>query len=73
MSSQGFTHSFSPVKEPWLAVLLSTIFPGIGQIYAGRRLRGALVFGLAIFLLGAIAQLMLSSTDCIELLAECCL
>ncbi|MEM9948027.1 MAG: signal peptidase I [Cyanobacteria bacterium P01_D01_bin.36] len=61
------------MKEPWLAVLLSTIFPGIGQIYAGRRLRGALVFGLAIFLLGAIAQLMLSSTGSIRLAVQCSL
>lgn len=27
-------------KEPWLAVNLSLFFPGIGQIYAGERLRG---------------------------------
>lgn len=27
-------------KEPWLAVNLSKIFPGIGQIYAGNALRG---------------------------------
>lgn len=27
-------------KEPWLAVNLSKIFPGVGQIYAGNILRG---------------------------------
>jgi signal peptidase I len=27
-------------KEPWLAVNLSMIFPGIGQIYSGNALRG---------------------------------
>lgn len=27
-------------KEPWLAVNLSMFFPGIGQIYAGKVLRG---------------------------------
>ncbi len=27
-------------KEPWLAVNLSMFFPGIGQLYAGERLRG---------------------------------
>jgi signal peptidase I len=26
--------------EPWLAVNLSMFFPGIGQLYAGERLRG---------------------------------
>lgn len=27
-------------KEPWLAVNLSMIWPGIGQIYSGNALRG---------------------------------
>ncbi len=27
-------------KHPWLAVLLSKVFPGAGQIYAGARARG---------------------------------
>ncbi len=27
-------------KHPWLAVLLSDVFPGAGQIYAGARARG---------------------------------
>lgn len=27
-------------KEPWLAVILSTIFPGIGQLYSGCTRRG---------------------------------
>jgi signal peptidase I len=38
----------SQVKEPWLAVLLSTIFLGWGQWYAGKRLRGLLILGLQI-------------------------
>lgn len=32
--------SIPPGKEPWLAVNLSMLFPGIGQIYAGKTLRG---------------------------------
>ena len=28
------------VPEPWLAVNLSMFFPGIGQVYAGERLKG---------------------------------
>ncbi len=27
-------------KNPWLAVLLSKMFPGAGQIYAGAKARG---------------------------------
>ena len=29
-------------KEPWLAVNLSTLLPGLGQLYAGQRLRSLL-------------------------------
>ncbi|MEM1254203.1 MAG: signal peptidase I [Cyanobacteria bacterium P01_H01_bin.21] len=36
-------------KEPWLAVNLSSLLPGVGQLYAGKRLRGGLL--LVIFLL----------------------
>ncbi len=41
-------------KEPWLAVLLSYLFPGIGQIYSGKKLRGAIVISI-IFFLNALA------------------
>lgn len=30
-------------REPWLALLLSIIFPGLGQIYYGRRTLGILI------------------------------
>jgi signal peptidase I len=30
-------------KEPWLAVLLSFLIAGLGQIYVGRILRGVLI------------------------------
>ncbi len=36
-------------KEPWLGVNLSFLFPGIGQIYSGKALRGYLL--AAIYLL----------------------
>ncbi len=32
-------------KEPWLAVLLSYILPGFGQIYSGRMYRGMILTG----------------------------
>ncbi|WP_019498173.1 signal peptidase I [Pseudanabaena sp. PCC 6802] len=38
-------------KEPWLVVSLSGIFPGIGQIYAGKALKGWIFIGLALALL----------------------
>jgi len=49
-------------KEPWLAVNLSMILPGIGQIYAGKLLKGCIIL-LSYFLLIAIGGwLMLNST-----------
>lgn len=30
-------------KNPWLAVNLSMFFPGVGQIYAGERVRGGII------------------------------
>jgi hypothetical protein len=29
-------------KEPWLAVNLSMFFPGVGQIYSGKVIRGCI-------------------------------
>ena len=37
-TAKGQNSEFFP--EPWLAVNLSMFFPGIGQLYAGERLRG---------------------------------
>ncbi|MCL1471577.1 signal peptidase I [Argonema antarcticum A004/B2] len=41
-------------KEPWLAVILSTFFPGIGQIYAGQVVRGVvfIIVQIALIFLG---------------------
>ncbi|BDA74082.1 hypothetical protein CAL7716_082480 [Calothrix sp. PCC 7716] len=35
-------------KEPWLAVNLSKIFPGLGQIYSGNKIRGYLIILICI-------------------------
>ncbi len=32
-----------PTRDPWLAVNLSLVLPGLGQLYAGARKRGALL------------------------------
>jgi signal peptidase I len=42
-------------KEPWLSVILSSLFPGIGQIYTGKVLRGSIII---------IIGLVLISTGC---------
>lgn len=33
------------MKKPWLAVLLSFILPGIGQMYVGHHARGWIILG----------------------------
>lgn len=45
---------FSPIqgyKDPWLAVNLSMFFPGLGQLYAGKALRGLIWLITEIFLI----------------------
>ncbi len=41
-------------KEPWLAVNLSSLFPGIGQIYSGKKLKGyfLIFFYIALYIIG---------------------
>jgi signal peptidase I len=41
------TYAQGSDREPWLAVNLSYVFPGLGQIYAGRRGRGWAMLVLA--------------------------
>ncbi len=38
-------------KEPWLAVILSSLFPGIGQIYAGHKIKGVILIISSLYLL----------------------
>lgn len=38
------------MKKKWLSVLLSFIFPGLGQIYLGKILRGVTFIALNISL-----------------------
>ncbi len=50
-------------KDPWLAVLLSKVFPGAGQVYGGEKARGVFFISLTIVLysamvLGALAFLI---------------
>lgn len=49
-------------KEPWLAVNLSRILPGIGQIYAGQSTKGLLIL-LSYFILIGIGGWLILSTS----------
>ncbi|MGD1913926.1 MAG: signal peptidase I [Rivularia sp. (in: cyanobacteria)] len=48
-------------KEPWLAVNLSRLLPGIGQIYSGKRLKGYIILVSYFFFMGLGISLMISS------------
>ena len=49
-------------KEPWLAVNLSRLLPGIGQIYVGRTLEGYIILASYFLFMGiGISQLLSSS------------
>jgi len=41
---------FLPGKDPWLAVFLSIIIPGLGHLYAGRYKTGAALFVVRVLL-----------------------
>lgn len=45
------------LKHPWLAVLLSKIFPGAGHVYGGAKARGVffIAFSLGLYLIMALA------------------
>ena len=64
---------FVSPKEPWLAVLLSTIFPGIGQLYARRTVRGCLLIFLAIALIATGGWCLLSPDGSIFLATQAAL
>ncbi len=46
-------------RNPWLAGLLSALFPGLGQVYAGKRALGA-AFMLAFIIIGNLNAIWLS-------------
>ena len=49
-------------KEPWLAVNISSIFPGVGQIYSGRIARGFFILFILIALFCYASWLILTPT-----------
>lgn len=38
-------------KQAWLAVFLSTVLPGVGQIYAGNKSKGIVFISIVGFFL----------------------
>ena len=54
-NSNEFESSRKQDKDPWLAVFLSNIIPGIGHFYTGKRLAGVL------FLIASIAVALISN------------
>ncbi|MGA1871468.1 MAG: signal peptidase I [bacterium] len=52
-------------KEPWLAVILSMIFPGLGQIYSSRVMRGIFIIIIQNTLICFGGWLLLSATGSI--------
>jgi signal peptidase I len=56
------TTSSTSNKEPWLAVTLSKIFPGIGQIYAGRVVKGWILIAVSVLQLLAAGWFLFSPT-----------
>jgi hypothetical protein len=46
-------------RNPWLAGLLSLLFPGLGQVYIGKRALGA-AFMLAFIIIGNLNAIWLS-------------
>lgn len=46
-------------KNPWLAGLLSILFPGLGQVYAGKQALGG-AFMLAFIIIGNLNAIWLS-------------
>lgn len=51
---------YSKEREPWLALILSIIFPGLGQIYYGNKIRGIFILILYLFLVAVIVYSILS-------------
>ena len=49
-------------KEPWLAVNLSMLFPGLGQIYAGKKFRGLFLLVIQVILIGIAIWSIFSSS-----------
>ena len=60
-SERNFSQSLAG-KEPWLAVNLSMFWPGIGQIYSGKVIRGCIFIASQIVLLGLGGWLFFSPT-----------
>lgn len=50
-------------KEPWLAVNLSSLLPGLGQIYSGRKYRGWTLLSIQFVLILSIVYCLVSTVQ----------
>lgn len=57
--------------SPWYAVNLALLFPGLGHLYGGKYLRGALWLGLGLTLLGLTLWSFLGATGNVQVGAGC--
>src|SRR5438132_13556237 len=48
---EELVHKIVIYREPWLAVNISTFFPGLGQIYSGKIKRGLIIMSVEILML----------------------
>ncbi|MBE9140447.1 signal peptidase I [Nodosilinea sp. LEGE 07088] len=60
--SEQYSTDEASNKEPWLAVNLSQLLPGIGQIYAGKQLKGCFMLFSYFLLIIVGGWLILGST-----------
>ena len=51
---------YSKEREPWMDLILSIIFPCLGQIYYGNKIRGIFILILYLFLVAFIVYSILS-------------
>lgn len=64
MSQSGQSSSQSTSdKEPWLAVTLSSFWPGVGQVYSGKVIRGWILIVTQVLLLGLGGWLIFDRTQ----------
>ena len=63
MSNQKKESEFPHRRRPWLAVFLSLVMPGLGQIYCGDMPRGiAVILVMTLFPLGWVGAMMINKS-----------
>jgi TM2 domain-containing membrane protein YozV len=63
MEEANMNHREDVIREPWFAVFLSQLLPGMGQIYGGKTLRG--IFSLLVMLSTGLTLLISVAVFCV--------